>query len=168
MHFITKLDFKASVHLMRMAIGHEKYTAFHTNFGLFEYLVIRFGLTNAPATFEREVNLISRPVLGIELVNNTKVHIDEDEGMVIVAYIDDILIANKGSLAKHQKQVRKVFALLEENKMCLGIDKCFFDAMEVTYLGFIVNGKELKLDPKKAEDIVNWPRPTNQKKSNSY
>jgi hypothetical protein len=122
-----------------------------------------FGLTKAPATFQREVNRILRSVLGIELVINTKVHIDEDEGMVVVAYIDDISIATKGSLAKHQKQVRKVFDLLQENKMCLEIDKCVFDATEVTYLGFIVNGKELKMDPMKAEDIVNWPRPKNQK-----
>jgi hypothetical protein len=64
-----------------------------------------------------------RPVLGIELVINTKIHIDEDEGMVVVAYIDDILIATKGSLSKHQKQVGKVFDLLTENKMCLEIDK---------------------------------------------
>jgi hypothetical protein len=47
--------------------------------------------------------------------------------------------------------------------MFLEIDKCVFDPHEVTYLGFIVNGKELKMDPKKAEDIVNWPRPRNQK-----
>jgi hypothetical protein len=161
--FITKLDFKAGFHLMRMALGHEKYTAFRTKFGLFEYLVMPFGLTNAPATFQREVNRILRPVLGIELVINTKIHIDEDEGMVVVAYIDDISIATKGSLSKHQKQVGKVFDLLTENKMCLEIDKCVFDAKEVTYLGFIVNGEELKTDPKKAEDIVNWPRPTNQK-----
>jgi len=161
-NYITKLDFKSGFHLMRMALGHEKYTAFRTKFGLFEYLVMPFGLTNAPATFQREVNRILRPVLGIELVINTKIHIDEDEGMVVVAYIDDILIATKGSLAKHQKQVGKVFDLLQDNKMCLEIDKCVFDAQEVTYLGFIVNGKELKMDPKKAEDIVNWPRPTNQ------
>jgi hypothetical protein len=54
--FITKLDFKSGFHLMKMALGHEKYTAFRTKFGLFEYLVMPFGLTNAPATFQREVN----------------------------------------------------------------------------------------------------------------
>jgi len=148
---------------MQMALEHEKYTAFRTKFGLFEYLVIPFGLTQALATFQRDVNRILRSVLGIELVINTKVHIDEDEGMVVVAYINDILIATKESLAKHQQQVGKVFDLFVENKMCLEIDTCVFDAKEVTYLGFIVNGKELKMDPKKAENIVNWPRPTNQK-----
>jgi len=161
--FITKIDFKAGFHLMRMALGHEKYTAFRTKFGLFEYLVMPFGLTNAPATFQREVNQILRPLLGIELVINTRIDIEEDGGMVVVAYIDDILIATKGSINKHRKQVGKVFDLLLENNMCLEIDMCVFDATEVSYLGFIVNGKELKMDPAKAQDIVNWPRPTNQK-----
>jgi len=113
-----------------MALGHEKYTAFRTKFGLFEYLVMPFGLTNAPATFQREVNRILRPVLGIELVINTKIDIEEDGGMVVVAYIDDILIATKGSIHEHRKQVGKVFDLLLENNMCLEIDKCVFDATE--------------------------------------
>jgi hypothetical protein len=69
-NFITKIYFKAGFHLMRIALGHEKYTAFRTKFGLFEYTVMPFVLTNAPATFQREINRILRPVLGIELVIN--------------------------------------------------------------------------------------------------
>jgi hypothetical protein len=139
--FITKIDFKAGFHLMRMALGHEKYTAFLTKFRLFEYLVMPFGLTNAPATFQRQVNRVLRPLLRLELVINKKIEIEGDGGMVVVAYIDEILIATKGSLEKHRKQVGKVFDLLQENKMCLEIDKCVFDAKEVSYLGFIVNGR---------------------------
>jgi hypothetical protein len=47
--------------------------------------------------------------------------------------------------------------------MCVSIDKCVFDVTEVSVRGFIVNGKEPKMDPEKAKDIVNWPHPTNQK-----
>jgi len=148
---------------MRIALGHEKYTAFRTKFGLFEYLGMPFGLTNAPATFQREVNRILRPVLGLELVINRRIDINKDGGMVVVAYIDDILIATKGSIEKHRKQVGKVFNLVLENKMCLEIDKCVFDAKDVSYLGIIVNIRELKMDPEKAKNIVDWPRPTNQK-----
>jgi len=83
--------------------------------------------------------------------------------MVVVAYIDNILIATNGSLAKHQKLLGMVLDLLAEIKLCLEIDKCVFDAKDVAYLRFIVNGQEIKIDPKKAEDIVNWLRATNQK-----
>jgi hypothetical protein len=149
-NFITKIDFRAGFHLMRMALGHEKYTAFRTKFGLFKYLLITFRLTNALATFQREVNRILKPVLGIELVINKEISIDEDGRMVVVAYIDDILTVTKGSNTNNRRQVGRVFDLLLENKMCLEIDKCVFDATEVSYLGFIIKGKELKMDPKKA------------------
>jgi hypothetical protein len=116
-------------------LGHEKYTAFRTKFGLYEYIVMPFGLANGPATFQREINRILRPVLGIELVINQEIHIDEDNGMVVVAYIDDIIIATKGSVEKHRRQVGKVFDLLLENNMCIEIDKCVFEQTEASFLG---------------------------------
>jgi hypothetical protein len=104
---------KSGFHLIRMPLGHEKFTAFRTRFGLFEYLVMPFGLPNAPATFQREINRILHSVLGIELVIRT--------------YIDDINIATKGSIKKHHRQVSKVFQLLMDNNMCVEINKCEFD-----------------------------------------
>jgi len=160
---ITKIDLKSGFYLIRMALGHEKYTAFRTKFGLYEYLVMPFGLCNAPATFQREINRILRPLLGLELVIKTDVHINDDDGMVVVAYIDDILIATKGSLEKHHKQVSKVFQLLMDNNLCIEIDKCIFDATRTPFLGFIVSGEGLQMDPEKAQAIVDWPRPTSRK-----
>jgi len=160
---ITKIDLKSGFYLIRMALGHEKYTAYRTKFGLYEYLVMPFGLCNAPATFQREINRILRPVLGIELVIKTDLHIDQDEGMVVVAYIDDILIATKGSLQKHHRQVSKVFQLLMDNHMYIEIDKCIFDATGTPFLGFIVSGSGLHMDPENARAIVDWPRATSRK-----
>jgi len=160
---ITKIDLKSGFYLIRMALGHEKYTAFRTKFGLYEYLVMPFGLCNAPATFQREINRILRPLLSIELVIKTDVQEDDDEGMVVVAYIDDILIATKGSLQKHHRQVSKVFQLLMDNHMCVEIDKCIFDTSETPFLGFMVSGSGLRMDPEKARAIVDWPRPTSRK-----
>jgi hypothetical protein len=160
---ITKVDLMSGFYLIRMALGHEKYTAFRTKFVLCEYLVIPFGLCNAPATFQREINRILRPLLGMELVIKTDIHVDDDEGMVVVAYIDDILIATKGSLEKHHKQVSKGFQLLMDNKLCIEIDKCIFDATRTPFLGFIVSGEGLEMEPEKAKAIVDWPRPTSRK-----
>jgi hypothetical protein len=151
---IAKVDLKSGFYLIRMALGHEKYTAFRTKFGLYEYLVMPFALCTAPATFQREINRILRPLLGLELVIKTDVHIDEDEGMVVVAYIDDILIATKGPLEKHHKQILKVFQLLMDNLMCIEIDKCIFDSSETPFLGIIVTGTGLKIDPEKARAIT--------------
>ena len=142
---------------------HEKFTAIRTKFGLYEYMVMPFGLTNAAATFQRQMNRILGPRLGMELVLDSKVAIDEDGGMVVVAYIDDILIATKGSLEKHHRQVFKVFQLLMDNHMCVEIEKCVFDAKEVRFLGFMVTGTGLRTDPSKAKAIVDWPRPTSVK-----
>jgi hypothetical protein len=55
---ITKVDLKSGFYLIRMALGHEKYSAFHTKFGLYEYMVMPCGLCIAPATFQREINRI--------------------------------------------------------------------------------------------------------------
>jgi len=83
--------------------------------------------------------------------------------MVVVAYVDDLLIATKGSLDKHHRQVSKVFQLLLDNTMCLEIDKCVFDQHGTTHLGSIVSGKELRMDPDKAKAILDWPSPTSRK-----
>lgn len=142
---------------MRMALGHEKFTAFRTKFRLYEYLVMPYGLCNAPVTFKREINRILRPLFEIELVIDTKTHINEDEGMVVVAFLDDISIAPTRSIEKNCKQISKVFQLLMDNNMC--IDKCMFDITETIFLGFVVSGSGLRMDPENARAIVGWPRP---------
>jgi hypothetical protein len=101
--------------------------------------------------------------LGIELVINEEIHIDKDDGLVVEAIIDDIIIATKGSVEKHRKQVEKVFDLLLENKMYVEIDKCVFEQKEASFLGFIVSGNSIRMNPAKAQDIVDWRRPKNQK-----
>jgi hypothetical protein len=83
--------------------------------------------------------------------------------MVVVAFVDNILIATKRSLEKYQRQISKLFQLLMENQMCIEIDKCIFRANELPFLGFLVSGTGLKMDQEKAKAIVDWPRPTSRK-----
>lgn len=122
-----------------------------------------FGLCNAPATFQRVINRILWPLLGLELVIKMDVHVDEDEGMLVGAYIDDILITTTRSLEKHHRQVSKMFQLLMDNNRCIEIDEWVFDGSETAFLGFRVRGSVLRMDPDKAKAIIGWPRPTSRK-----
>jgi hypothetical protein len=122
-----------------------------------------FGLCNGLASFQGEINRILRPLLGLELVIKTDVHLDEDQGVVVVAYIGHTLLATWGSLEKHHTQISTVFEALMDNHTCIEIDKCIFDTTETPFLGFIGSGSGLNIDPEKARAIVDWPRPTSRK-----
>jgi hypothetical protein len=82
--------------------------------------------------------------------------------MVVVALVDNIVIAMTGSILKQERQVSKVFQLLMDNKMWVEIVKCVFTVKEVTFLAFIVGGNRIRMDLDKAKEIVDWPRPTCQ------
>jgi hypothetical protein len=82
--------------------------------------------------------------------------------MLVVAYIKDIIIATKGWIQKHRQHVGKVFNRILQNNIYIDIDNCHFDQKEVSFLGFIVSGKSVRMDPKKAQAVVDWPKPMNQ------
>jgi transposase InsO family protein len=148
--WITKLDMKSGYHLIRMAKGHEWKTAFRTKFGSYEYMVMPFGLTNAPATFQRWMNGILQPFLGH--------HVD-----VTVCYIDDVMIATKGTKEEHHEYVGKILQVLQDNELVVEIDKCEFDQQQVEFLGFLVSGEGLKMAPSRSVAITQWPMPKSQK-----
>jgi len=95
---------------------------------------MQFGFRNVPATLQGEINTILQPLLRMELLIDTKIYTDEYEGIIVITFIDDILIATKGSLEQYHKQVSMVFQLLMDNNICVKIDKCIFDATDETFL----------------------------------
>lgn len=143
----TKLDIRWGYNNIRIKEGDEWKAAFRTNRGLFEPTVMFFGLTNSPATFQGFMNEIFR-----ELIN---------EGHVVV-YMDDILIFTENQ-KEHQKVVRRVLDILKENRLFLKPEKCSFEQESVEYLGLIVGGGRIKMDPKKVEAVSDWPKPKNKK-----
>jgi RNase H-like domain found in reverse transcriptase/Reverse transcriptase (RNA-dependent DNA polymerase)/Integrase zinc binding domain len=144
--FYTKLDVIHAFNRIRMKEGQEWMTAFNTRYGLFETLVMPFGLSNAPATFQARINEVLRPFLDI----------------FCTAYIDDILVFSD-NLKDHRKHVRSVLKALQEAGLQLDIRKCKFETTEVTYLGMIVSTSGIKMDPSKVQCILDWQAPTTVK-----
>ncbi len=142
----TKLDLRNAYHLVRIREGDEWKTAFNTPSGHYEYLVLPFGLSNAPAVFQDLVN----SVLG-DMINQ-----------FVFVYLDDILIFSP-SLQVHTQHVRRVLQRLLENKLFVKAEKCEFHAESVTFLGHIISTRGIKPDPAKIEAVAMWPVPDSRK-----
>jgi hypothetical protein len=140
--YFTKLDIRGAYNLVRMAEGEEWKTAFRTWYGLFESLVMLFGLTNAPASFQHFINDVLRPYLDV----------------FVTAYLDDILIFSN-NLGEHRKHVLKALEALSEEGLHLKPEKCEFHQWEVKYLGFIISTSGTKMDPAKVATIQESPEP---------
>ena len=141
--YFTKLDLRSAYNLIRIREGDEYKTAFRTKYGHYEYLVMPFGLRNAPATFQSFINSVLRPYL-------------ED---FVILYLDDILIYSK-SLKEHIHHVRKVLKTLLDNNLYAKLKKCEFHQSSVEFLGHVLSGDGISTDPKKIESVKNWPTPT--------
>eukprot|EP00253_Pinus_taeda_P029521 PITA_29521 len=101
-----------------------------------------FGLTNAPATFMRVMNDVLRPF------------IDD----FVIVYLDEILVFSK-TWEEHLKHVTQTLDVLKRENLYVKLLKCEFGKTYLNYLGHIVGGGELKIDPSKVEVIVDWPKP---------
>ena len=142
-----KLDVRWGYNNVCMKEGDEWKAAFRTNRGLFEPLVMFFGLTNSPSTFQTMMNDIFQDLIM--------------EGVVCV-YLDDILIFTK-SMEEQCRVTRLVLELLRKHKLFLRHEKCEFEKTLIEYLGLIIFEGEMHMDPVKVAGVTEWPTPTNRK-----
>ncbi|MBW0574939.1 hypothetical protein O181_114654 [Austropuccinia psidii MF-1] len=148
---LSKIDLRGAYNLLRIKEGDEHLTSFRTKYGSYEYLVMLFGLTNAPASFQNIVNDIFADFLDI----------------FVVVYLDDIMVFST-SEEEHVKHVASVLQILRDNNLFAKASKCKFHASIVEYLGYSVSSDGLKIDSSKVKQILNWPQPKNIKALQSF
>jgi hypothetical protein len=125
-------------------------SAFNTHFGHFEFKVMTFGLSNAPATFQSLMNDIFL-----------------DCRDFVVVYLDDILIFSD-SPEQHMQHLKLVLDKLRQHKLYAQMPKCDFGLSELKFLGHIVGEFGVKPDPDKVRVVQDWPEPANAAELRSF
>ncbi|KAJ1031102.1 hypothetical protein NDA18_002321 [Ustilago nuda] len=138
----TKLDLRAAYNLIWIAKGDEWKMAFGTQLGLYEYLVMPFGLANAPAHFQPFINGIFLDIIGV----------------YVVVYLDDFLIFSNNE-ERHVEHVTKVLTRLRNNRLFAKLLKCEFHTRTVEFLGYIIKPTGIEMDPEKVCTVKEWPMP---------
>ncbi|KAL0395006.1 UNVERIFIED_CONTAM: Retrovirus-related Pol polyprotein from transposon [Sesamum latifolium] len=141
--YFIKIDLRSGYWQVRIKVGDEAKTIVVTRYGAFEFLVIPFGLTNAPATFSTLMNQVLHGFL--------------DE--FVMVYLDDIVIYSR-TLAEHVEHLRQVLARLREYELYAKVSKCSFAQETISFLGYIVERGRIRMDPKKVQAIEEWQPPS--------
>lgn len=147
----SKIDLRSGYHQIRIAPEDVPKTAFRTRYGHFEFLVLPFGLTNAPGTFMHLMHQVFRPLLD----------------RFVLVFLDDILIYSK-NMEQHEQHVREVLALLRKHKLYAKESKCELFASRVEFLGHIVDARGLHMMEDKVKAMLEWPTPSSVAELQSF
>lgn len=147
----SKIDLRSGYHQIRIAQEDIHKTAFRTRYGLYEFMVLPFGLTNAPATFMTLMNEVFKDCLDT----------------CVVIYLDDILIYSQ-TPEQHERDLERVLARLQEHELYAKLSKCNFFRSEVDFLGHVVGRDGIKVDPAKVKAVQDWPTPSCVKDIQSF
>ncbi|PRP73007.1 retrotransposon nucleocapsid protein, partial [Planoprotostelium fungivorum] len=147
----TALDLKNAYWLVRIKKGDEWKTAFRTRYGLFEYLVMPFGLSNCPGNFQAKVNSMFSDMIDV----------------FVQIYLDDFLIYSQ-SHEEHVQHVRRVLKRVIDHKLSVNLKKCEFHSQKVKFLGYEVTPDGIHMCADRVESIRNWAPPVNLKALQSF
>ncbi|GKA04316.1 reverse transcriptase domain-containing protein, partial [Tanacetum coccineum] len=140
--FFSKIDLRCGYHQLIVHEDDFPKTAFRTRYGHFEFTGMPFGPTNAPAIFMDLMNRVCRPYLD----------------KFVIVFIDDILIYSKNQ-EEHVEYLRLVLELLKKEKLYAKFSKCDYWLREVQFLGHVLNGNGIHVDPSKIKAVKNWKAP---------
>ncbi|XP_075111389.1 uncharacterized protein LOC142181772 [Nicotiana tabacum] len=149
--YFSKIDLRSGYHQVRVREKDIPKTDFRTRYGHFEFLVMSFGLTNAPAAFMDLMNTIFRPYLNV----------------FVIVFIDDILVYSR-SEAEHAGHLRIVLQTLQDRKLYAKLSKCEFWLNSVAFLGHVISDEGISVDTQKIDAVKNWPRPTTPSEVRSF
>ena len=142
----SSLDLQQGYHQLRIRQEDVPKTAFRTPIGHYQWRVLSFGLTNAPATFQNAMNDVFAGILGKSAL----------------VYLDDILVYSR-NIDEHVVHLEAVLRRLQDHQLYAKLSKCHFCKHEVEFLGHIVGRDGLKVDPKKVKAIVDFAPPRDAK-----
>ena len=146
----SKIDLRSGYHQIRDKVEDISKTAFRTRYGLYEYSVMPFGVSNALGVFMEYMNRIFHPFLD----------------SFVVVFIDDILVYSK-SEEEHAEHLRIVLRVLKENQLCAKLSKCEFWLREVSFLGHVISKGGIVVDPSKVDVTPRFPSNVNNTNNRS-
>ncbi|GJZ27824.1 putative reverse transcriptase domain-containing protein [Tanacetum coccineum] len=138
----SKIDLRSGYHQLRVREEDIPKTAFRTRYGHYEFQVMLFGLTNAPAVFMDLMNRVCKPYLD----------------RFVIVFIDDILIYSK-SRKEHEGHLKLILRLLKKDELYAKFSKCEFWLSKVQFLGHVIDSEGIHVDPAKIESIKDWASP---------